>query len=420
MLGREIRIKLDGPGGNNQAFYPGATIRGVVTYKASANDRLQSVNIDVRGVTKVLNTKKSPINTPEHIELFHLGEHLLLEPLYSEHRQLTWSFTFQLPTLTAPDRSNHDRFYGDGSHDELFDTLPHTLPPSLGADQSDEVRVEYPMYAVAKRHAQGWVGATNEIPQQVEVYNIDSLKCCPDPPEIAGPIPIEEKTYALGVGNGKQRRFSIKRSSTNNSMDDGAPLGLLVVKVPHRIVLGQPIPVSFIVRSTSNNGEPTKNYFLKSHTATLQASTHRRTAKISHKAALTETRAKKLGSDTNRNYAPLSSTPTSYSFPTDGIKDWPPTFRSYSIARTYELILDAIVLSCEGKEKREEVAHFEVEVEVVQKIAHGEQERRRDDAPPEFTSEISVQEVDLEPPPYERYADGRWIGGQWVRIERLS
>ena len=100
-------------------------------------------------------------------------------------------------------------------------------------------------------------------------------------------------------------------------------------------------------------------------------------------------------------------------------------------------MIDATIISGggKGKERREEEAHFEMEVEAVQSMEYAERERRRGEAPPEFAvngdgvdsvgehgrgAEAGVGvEVDALPPPYERHADGRWIGSQWIWTERV-
>ena len=182
MLGRDIKIKLDG--GNDQTFFPGAPIHGTLTYKASANDRLTSGNLDLRGVIKVSPTKTGRSaaanegkTQTEHVELFHMFEKILQEPIWTERRTLSWNFTMVIPEFTGQDRSS--MVFADAEN-PLFEEIPHHLPPTLGRDQSDEVQIIYHMYVVAKRSFRGY-GATEELQEAPVVDNIHNLLCFPDP-----------------------------------------------------------------------------------------------------------------------------------------------------------------------------------------------------------------------------------------------
>ncbi|MCJ1333000.1 hypothetical protein MMC10_009694 [Thelotrema lepadinum] len=384
MLGRDIKIKLDG--GNDQAFFPGAPIHGTLTYKASADDRLTSVNLDLRGVIKISPTKTGRSaaanegkTQTEHVELFHMFEKILPEPIWTERKAWNWNFTMVIPEFTGQDRSS--MVYADTGN-PLFEETPHHLPPNMGRDQSSEVQILYHMYAVAKRSFRGY-GAAEELQEAPVVDNIHSLICFPDPPlPSSSPMTSTEKEWELIPTAPKPRRFSLKPSSTSNSLEQGAaggPPTVVSAIIPTQLFLGEPINVTLQLSSRSDEEDrPSIPVLYKQMAASLRALTHRRTTKVPHNSQLTETNTKKLGSDMNKATPALSSEPVSISFWTAAVKDWPPTFKTYCVSRIYELIVEVVVF----KGKEEFKTQFEVEVEVMRKLSEEDRVRRTSVAPP--------------------------------------
>ena len=388
MLGRELRIKLDG--GNEQTFWPSAPVHGILTYKASGNDRLTSVSLDLRGVIKVSPSKtgssaagnaKRP--QTEHIELFHIFEKILPEPIFTEGRTLTWTFTIVLPDFTGPDRSN-DVYVDSGN--QLFEEMPHRLPPSLGADQSGEVEIVYHMYAVALRRGIRGYGLTEQLQEAPVVYNLPSLLYYPDPPvNVDESIPKVDQEWELVPIIPKQGRFSLKRSATRDSTNLAMSQSLVKtmnVKSPAMIVIGKNINIVLSIpaaedaeRSASASQIP-----LKTLSVSLRALTHRRTRDTPHTPALTETLVMKLGPELSKGYRLTSESPLSLSVHTDAVSTWPPTFKSYSVARTYELVIEATI--SKGKESFKSL--FATEVEVFRKLGHQDLERRESATLPEL------------------------------------
>ena len=395
MLGNSLKIKLDG--GNDQVFFPGAPVHGTLVYKASGNDRLMSLNLDLRGVIKVSPTKKGSSaaanegkTETEHIELFHIFEKILPEPIWTERKTLTWDFTIVIPKLTGQDRS--EGVYTD-SGNPLFEETPHPLPPSLGRDQSSEVQIVYHMYAVAKRSFRGY-GAAEELQEAPVVDKIHNLLCFPDPPlPVNGAIETVEKEFELASTAPKSRRFSLKPSNTNSSFEQGGgPSTVVTAKLPTQIFLGESIPISLYLRSEDGQGNGTSLRVLyKQMTASLRALTHRRTAKIAYDPNLTETRSKKLGVDSNKDRPELGSEAMSITFPTNVVQDWPPTFRSYSVSRIYELVVEAVVLR--GKEEFK--PQFVIEIEVMRKLGEEDRIRRMSVAPPSLPPLSPRQDEEL-------------------------
>ena len=368
VLTRRIRIRLDG--GNDQTLHPEARPSGVVEYRSPSVDILTSLQLVFRGVSKVLPRKGSQ-TAQEHIELFHITQVLLPEPLQAKPGQLyNWHFTFDLPRLTGPDRS--DELYVDRGN-PLFEERAHPLPPYFGADQSDAVRIEYHMYAVAQRSYNLGLG----VPEQCEgpiVFNIDNVKYVPDVPELPDqPAQLLEKTFDVWL---PQRRKLSLRSPSSADVTQQPPLHTftLVAHLPATLALGEDLAISFSVRkhgthTAADDGTlsatPPYLIFYKTANLVLIALTHRRTAHVAHDpAALTEARTKTLGPDLDRGTGPLDSIPIVRHFPTAAARAWPPSFKSYSVARAYALQVEVTVLC----EKQAFTARLEGAVAAVRRV----------------------------------------------------
>ena len=389
---RRVRIKLFG--GNDQTFYPGAQVAGLVEYKSPSDDKLFSLVIDFRGVTKVLPRKGSKIRE-EHIELFHITEVLLSQPISIEQRKpYTWGFTFTLPFQTGRDLSGK---YSGGST-LLFEEQPHDLPPSLGVDQSKEVRIEYQMYAVAERPL-GGVGVYRERHPALAVDNIESLRYTPEipssEPEVAQEYRQDVKVYPL-----KKRKFSFKDSDMADYSQQPSARFTIVTSVLPTIALGDDIPILYTIHHSMGLGNIEEagrpnHYTHKLMSLTLRAHTHRRTALTPHTSSLTETKAKRFTLEQGSGDALQGF---SANFSTKAITDWPPSFKSYSIARAYNLLLEITVT--DGKQDFE--VKFETPVNVVKCASRETLAARIASTVPPLLPYTEPRREDEELPPYQR------------------
>lgn len=144
MIGRRVEIELEG--GNEQIFHPGNPVTGYVDYRSLAEDRVDSVTIDFRGISTV---KSSATVKAETVELFHQQEILhAKDATFPPRVSRRWQFTFMVPNITAPDQT------GTYSEDaaETFDSKPHPLPPDFRTQsRHGQASIVYNLYAVALR-----------------------------------------------------------------------------------------------------------------------------------------------------------------------------------------------------------------------------------------------------------------------------
>lgn len=281
-----------------------------------------------------------------------------------------------MPVFTGPDRSNLP--YSD-SGNPMFNEYPHHLPPSLGSDESDEVSVEYQMYAVAKRAYGGLFGTTEHEPI---VHNLDSICYRPDveASQLEAPRMLEQH---FEMHPTKQRKFSLRQSSLGDVSQSPVRSFAVIVSLPVTMALGESLPITFRVQQDStdaagNSFADSSPYALKQICLCVVVHTYRRTAKAAHRDAFTETRVRALGTEKNIGNLSLDSTKIR-DFPTSKIVDYPPTFQSYSISRAYELQLD-ITIVCEGQKFE---AKFTEPIKVVRILSpEAECARRESNAPP--------------------------------------
>ena len=376
MLSRRVRIKLHG--GNDQILYPGAQVSGFVEYKSPSVERLTALTIDFRGVSRVTPRKGSKFDR-EHIELFHITERLLREPMFTEGKKShRWNFTFSMPIFTGPDRST--LLYSD-SGNLLFDEKPHHLPPSLGSDQSDEVSIEYQMYAVANRAFRGY-GATEQLQDEPLVHNLDNICYRPETESFRPEAPrILEQRFQMYPP--RQRKFSLRSPSLGDASQSPVRSFTIIASLPVTMALGESLPVTFQIkqdsaRAAADGFGDSNPYTLKQIYLSLIAHTHRRTAKAAHREAFTETTVKLLGVDKSMGTLSLDSAKTR-DVPTSKILGYPPTFKSYSISRAYELQLDITVVC----EKQVFEARFTEPIKAVHVLSpEAELIRRESHAPP--------------------------------------
>ena len=403
IVGRSIHITIDG--GRNQTFYPGAVIRGTVTYMISTNDRLQSVALNLRGTEKILASKNSPFKNPEYIEVFHIHEVLLNTPTWTQGKIMKWTFNITLPLLTGPDRSDSAEFYNSGLEDDVFDTSSHALSPTIKQEHSQGTRVEYQMYAVAV-HGNRPAGY-GELSVSSVCDVINTLNYSPDSEFIEETAVLVEVPFVLGSGKAKRSSLigAIRKGSRTSISSAGDP-GRLIAYIPNRLVMGEDIKISFCLRPGDSSDLPT--YVLKQAVIGARLITYRRTKECPYDPSNAEVKKHKMGSKSEGLM--LSEDLVSIYFSTNDLENLPPTFKSYSIARSCQLIVTATIILGTGKERHEEVAEFVAEVALVRKIDRAERARRTEqDLPPSFQpATIPIEEDEL--PTYDMHRRNTLLG----------
>ena len=412
MFQRRVRIKLDG--GPNQTIGPGQILRGTVEYKSPADDRLSSLTIDFRGVSKVSDGIDPRRNLPrpsreDQVELFHIRETLFQgNRTLEHHKSHTWPFDFIFPATTGPDRTNLYQV----ADDDNFDERPHQMPPSIGPDQAEHARISYHMYAVAERGHRAYGGHVASREEPV-VHNIENLRYMPDVlPEMIHPTPAPslEQTFRIFPPS---RRSLVQK--VHHALAGSGPQAAYTFKVvlnpPSMIILGKPIPISFLVRDVSDPSPdslcPSPACIYKTASLGLTSKTYKRCTKIPYDTPWVDMKLKKLITDHAVGGLPLDTSVQARKFPSDVVKDWPPSFKSYSISRSYDLQID-ITVRFEGQ-KHDVVAHFEIADITVIRPASEESLLARtiiNEAPPPMPVS-PPRDDDEELPPYEAAVHNR-------------
>ena len=425
---RRVRIKLEG--GNNQTLHPGAQIRGTVEYKSPADDRITSLAITFRAVEKTYSKKNSSQQT-ECVELFHISEVLQDKLLWTEPRRVySWNFTFGVPMMTGPDRC---REYGDGVGDgggAFFDGRPHSLPPSIGNEQSGYVRVVYNMYVICTR---AWRNGVAERGKgESLVHNLGDMRFLPDEkevPEIEDPLeesrrvrPLEQsfkvatnskRRMSLFSRNGQDPQVRRQRQMVQSTYS----FTLSVMDFPSVIVSGKPISLSMRLRRdllrSNADAEYKASCLYKSCTVSLISNTHRRFASTPNSPALTESETKRIAVDRSPEPLEFNGRLLRKSFETGDLADWPPTFKGYSVGRTYDIRIE-ISIVCDGQEFE---AKFERGIKLVHVVSSEiEQVRRENNIPPpvfefqrEYLRELQMERGAIveELPTYDEVRAGR-------------
>ena len=406
MFTRRVRIRLDG--GPHQTIRPGEILKGTVEYKSPADDRLSSLTVDFRGVSKVSDgiSHRRNLSRPgreDQVELFHIRETLFQGMRTLErHKSHTWPFDFIFPANTGPNRTGLYTV----TNDDRFDEQPHQMPPSLGPDQAEHGRITYHMYAVAERGHRSYGGDVAFWEEPV-VHSIENIKCMPDVlPEMIQPTPAPSLEQTLRISPPPRRSLAQRVQHVVAGFGPQAAYTFkIVVNPPSMIILGNPIPISFLVRSvgepSSDLSDPIPACIYKTTSVALLSKTYKRCTKVPYNKPWVEAKLKKLVTDHAIGGLPLDTSVQSRRFPSDVVKDWPPSFKSYSISRSYDLQID-ITVRFDGQ-KQDVVARFEVpDITVIRPASEESRLARRitDEAPPPMP--VSRPEEDEEElPPYE-------------------
>lgn len=348
MFSRRLKIRLDG--GDDQVYRPGSRVSGHVEYKSPVEDRLASVTINLRGVIKLL--QGSSVRK-EQVELFHFSQDLFVGERTLEPKELfACSFEFILPAMTRLDRTGLYR----GREHPLFHEQPQALPPSLSPKQSGHAQVIYGLCATAKRfqHVNGGLDQGRTVLLTAE---LDSLRFLPENTDLT---PLAAQPSERRITLSGRRGWSIFPTRINASRQ---PKGVIVVvlNAPSMIVLGRDIPISFLVRfegfENQGSSSPPPCYH-KMTSVALEAKTHRRSTSPPYRLKNPEIRLKRLGTDHGYDSEPLATSIQARRFPSDAIHGWSPSFSSYGVARTYDLLVD-ITITCRNY-NQEICAHFRV------------------------------------------------------------
>ena len=403
MLSRKISISFDG--GPARTYCPGQIISGTVDYKTRAEDVLNNITITLRGVCKVKNKQGSKLGK-EYVELFHHQEVLLGVPKKLLPGTLhSWPFVFEFPQKTGPDRSG--LYIENGRY--LFDEKPHVLPPSIGPDQADaHTRIEYRIYVVAIRD--GAFPGHGVLKGEPITQDL-TIRCMPDIlPEVFPPSQPRALESKVSYYQNEKRSISQKISGAKAGLGLPKLVSFVIVAlIPDVVVLGQPIPISFYL-SCSPLTSPYSAGCLPSSEATcyhkstklaIIAHTSRRFTDVPHSSSLTESRIEVLGVETgNGEVLKLDNqNPTPRHFGTSKVRDWPPSFKSYSISRSYTLQF-VIKVVCGGHREPFEAVLEVKDVQVIRPASH--ESRLGCVTSHELPSPLvpAEQPTDEEPPPY--------------------
>ena len=364
------RVKVYLKGGNDQTFYPGSEIAGTVNYKSTAEDRLTSVSVNLHGYSKV---KADDSKSKEKLEFFHISQilhredsNILTKPTKAE----TWDFSFRIPEEEGPDLSET---YLDGGN-PLFKDKSHTLPPNL---KSSKASIQYRFYATVKRAFRKISMSENMMEEPISLI-IKSLNYLPVRPQ---------RAPSLELNPVEQQLQPHSSSGSHSDADSGPPI--VIAEVPKLIVAGRPIQIDFSTRAVSEIGPQTVAY--KAVAISIVTATHRRTTKKPHTEAVTETKVKELRKIKLSGAAPLDSAKAE--FPSQALLTFPPSFKSYSIAVSYELQID--VLTVLGK--RDIKVRLVSPIELQHPATEESELARRTAQAPAFPAEAA----DEEPPSYE-------------------
>ncbi|MCJ1371393.1 hypothetical protein MMC20_002608 [Loxospora ochrophaea] len=384
---RKIRIELDNS--SNHIFQPGEYVSGNVVYSSPTEDRLTNITITFRGVCKVKMPNpdyEAPLIRKigvtdkirkEHVELFHHQEVLLQQPTRFEKNLVhKWPFDFTFPYQTAPDKTGQYV----SVQPNLFDESPHSLPPSIGPKQADEhTRIVYEMYCIAFRSSLDRRGGVYMCGEQTEPHSdsielqlLPSILPSSIPPPVAKPYEMAFKVFP------QQRKSSVLTLQSRRpsaSLISETPITTTIsVNVPQTIVLGKDLELSYTV-SSNDSASPTSStstaYTHKSTSCTLIATTHRRCTKIPiDTPSLIETTSHTLRPESSKSH-PLNPPASSYLrvFSTSPLKDFPPSFKSYSISRIFGLRI-IVKVACAGQRQDFE-ASFDIPEVTVLRLGEG-------------------------------------------------
>ena len=351
MFTRRVRLSLQVPHDNDKApiFHPGAIIPGHVSFKTPASDRVSSVTVDFRGMCQVNHDK---------IELFH--RQCIIKDESSKYLDIkarrTYDFPFQ---LTAPELTEiHFTDEYPTSSPELFVDSQHPLAPSFGADQSRHAKIVYEMYA-AVTHVSSTAGYRFDLPT---THAISNLKC------LHTTLPRHNAIQPDPSGWFKQLMIEsspLQNSKTLLDVDvEPLPIFQAVINVPSVVVLGEEISLLSIL-CPKNHQADCQIYAAElnlSVSVSLQAETYSRRKNLAGCPPITEIKALPLKTNLPCESITTVGSPQSISCYTIAAVSWPPSYKSYLVSRSYNLLVD-ISVNKQGS-KAEHTTHFMVPISV--------------------------------------------------------
>ncbi|KAL9099382.1 MAG: hypothetical protein Q9163_005111 [Psora crenata] len=351
MFTRRIRISLQVPYDDDGApfFRPGAILSGQVSYKAPTSDRVSSITVDFRGESQVDSDK---------IQLFH--RQYVIKDDSSNYLDINSRQTYDFPfQFTAPEMTELDCTNGyPTSSPESFVDSHHPLPPSFGADQSRHAKIVYVIYATVTR-VSSVGGYRYHLPA---THGISNLKC------LHTTLPRYEAIQPEPLGWFKQPMVESpvpQNSKTQLDAEVGAlPVYQAVINVPSTAVLGEKIPLISIICPKDRQPDcrihaVDLNF---SVSVSLQAETHSRHKSLTGCPPITEIKALPLKTELPCTSTTAVGSPQSVGCCTKAAVSWPPSYKSYLVSRSYNLVVD-ISVNKKGS-KANHIAHFQVPISV--------------------------------------------------------
>ena len=361
---RRTNVEINGLA--TQAFAPGDPITGTVDYLTRAEDIITLTTVDFRGTSRVKVKAADGTIRKESVELFHHKETLFSgEQVVPPRQSIRWPFTFAFPFFTGPDKSGA---YPEEGSSKFIDT-PHQLPPSVSQqDAGEPVEITYTLFAVvlrsyrAPQSAYFWSEGIHKVIEDLQVRPV----VVPDSVRVSDPGPMEEMLTLMSADTRRpsltQRRWSV---ATNTVTQTHMPFKA-IVDAPNLIVLGKDITISYQVQSERANTDLDAPSVcpcsLKTAKVSLRAHTHWRATEGQGSRVFTDTKTKVLG--TVQGPSKSQAAEQNLMFKTDAVKDFPPSFKSYSISRSYSLHVH-MTFTCKGQKGTLEATFERPEIRVV-------------------------------------------------------
>ena len=351
MFTRRVRISLQVPYDHDEApiFRPGAVLPGKVSYKTPTSDRVSSITVDFRGESQVDSDK---------VELFH--RQCVIKDDSSNYLNIksrqTYDFPFQ---FTAPEMTELDCTDGyPTSCPGSFVDSQHPLPPSFGADQSIHAKIVYEMYATVT-HVSSVGGYQYRSPTTHCISNLKCLRTTLPRYEAITPEPLRWFKQPMIDSSVPQNLKTLLDAHAGT-----LPIYQAVINVPSTAILGEKIPLISII-CPKNHQAHCRIYavdLIFSVSVSLQAETHSRHKGLTGCPPIIEIKALPLKTELPCTSTTAVGSPQSIGCHTIAAVSWPPSYKSYLVSRSYNLLVD-ISVNKKGS-KADHIAHFQVPISV--------------------------------------------------------
>jgi len=373
---RLLRIKL---ADTNQSatstgvVRPGTILYGEIEYKPPSQERLSALTVSFVGKMRV--KVKDPSResggkkmVKDVTQLFQMSNALHSRdqlPLKVMPRVNTFPFHFVVPYVSELDRSGTYHPDPEG----LFEDKPHRVPPTLEAKYKGDASVEYSVYVVARQAGTGitdnMAGAcecrANDNSSGIEVprgKELDALGCVVELDEIRareivrqdGDVVVEQRIALPGAshapavkGKGLFKRSNaagLRQSSvvgmnaiTGGDGDGCGSRCVLTIAGAKTLVAGKPFALRYGMTQLEGNND--LRLSIKSIEVVVR--THRRVKQCVETFTETSYTSCARSLHGNGTLAVDPAAPTNHKFATDVLKEYVPSFKSYTVSRAYAL-----------------------------------------------------------------------------------